>query len=593
MIMKKQLLFFVLMLLPMVASAYDIEVQNADGVVFFYNYTNGGKELEVTSGGTSGGKYTGNVVIPEEVTYMNRTRKVTSIGNSAFYDCYGLTSITIPNSVTSIGDRAFFYCYSLTSITIPSSVTRIDDRAFFHCGLTSIIIPNSVTRIGNYAFEGCSSLTSVVVESGNTRYDSRNNCNAIIETASNTLIVGFKNSSIPNSVTSIGNYAFQECSGLTSITIPNSVTSIGNYAFHNCSGLISVTIPNSVTSIGNSAFYGCSGLKKVVVPDIAAWCGITFGSNPLSYAHHLYSDEYTEIKELVIPNSVTDINNYAFSDCSGLTSVTIPNSVTSIGYSAFKNCTGLTSITIPSSVTSIGGGAFYCCDIPTVITQIENPFSIAGKTSESRIFTLNTYNNATLYVPKGTIEKYKATNGWKDFVFIDDSSTPPTPPTPPTPEKCEKPTISYQNGKLMLTCATDGAECITNISDADIKTYYGNEILLTATYNISVYATKEGYENSEVATATLCWIDAEPRQEGVAVGAAQIAAKAVLVKTSNNYLTIEGLDDHTPVQVYTVDGKQAGSATSHDGAATIATCIRPGSIAIVRVGDMSVKVIMK
>ncbi len=559
MIMKKQLLLFVIMLLPMMASAHDIEVKNDDGVTIYYNYINDGKELEVTFGGTSSGKYKGNVVIPEELTYMSRTRKVTSIGNDAFSNCHGLTSITIPKSVTRIGDHAFFYCYGLTSITIPSSVTRIDDCAFFYCyGLTSITIPNSVTWIGYRAFEGCSGLTSVVVESGNTIYDSRNNCNAIIKTASNTLIVGFKNTFIPSSVTSIYIYAFQNCSGLTSITIPNSVTSIGNYAFAGCSDLASITIPNSVTSIGNYAFSGCSGLVSIT-----------------------------------IGNSVTSIGNSAFRDCSGLTSVTIPNSVTSIGHSAFKNCSSLTSITIPNSVTRIDGCAFYCCDIPTVISLIENPFSIAGKTSGSGTFTLNTYNNATLYVPKGTIEKYKATNGWKDFVFIDDSSTPPTPPTPPTPETCEKPTISYQNGKLTFTCDTEGAECVTNISDADIKTHYGNEILLTATYNISVYATKEGYENSEVATATLCWIDAEPKQEGVTVGSAQIAAKAVLVKTSNSYLTIEGLDDHTPVQVYTVDGKQAGSATIHNSAATIATCIQPGSIAIVKVGDKSVKVLMK
>ena len=146
---------------------------------------------------------------------------------------------------------------------------------------------------------------------------------------------------------------------------------------------------------------------------------------------------------------------------------------------------------------------------------------------------------------------------------------------------------------MTFTCATEGAECVTNISDADIKTHYGNEISLTATYIISVYATKEGYENSEVATATLCWIDAEPRQEGVTTSATQVAAIAVLVKTSNSYLTIEGLDDHTPVQVYTVDGKYAGGAISQNGIANISTSIQPSSIAIVKFGGKSMKVIMK
>ena len=162
------------------------------------------------------------------------------------------------------------------------------------------------------------------------------------------------------SVTSIGNEAFRNCSRLTSITIGNSVTSIGEYAFLNCSGLTSITIGNSVTSIGDNAFV-CSGLNKVIISDIAAWCKISFGDNPLYYAHHLYSNEDTEITDLVIPNNVTSIGGSAFSKCTGLTSIEIPNSVTSIGGEAFRGCSGLTSITIPNSVTSIGEYAFSGC----------------------------------------------------------------------------------------------------------------------------------------------------------------------------------------------------------------------------------------
>ena len=285
------LLIVLLSMIGLNASAHDIEVKNGGGVTIYYNYINDNTELEVTYRGTYVfdylNEYTGNVVIPESVTYDNKIYSVTRIGDSAFDNCSGLTSITIPNSVTSIGDHVFSVCSGLTSVTIPNSVTRIGRSAFQYCSrLTSIDIPNSVTSIGGWAFDGCSKLTSVTignsvtsigiyvfsdcsaltsikVASGNTKYDSRDNCNAIIETASNTLITGCMNTTIPNSVTSIGENAFKGCSGLTSITIPNSVTSIGDWAFNNCSGLTSITIPNSVTSIEDDTFNGCSKLNNV------------------------------------------------------------------------------------------------------------------------------------------------------------------------------------------------------------------------------------------------------------------------------------------------------------------------------------------
>ena len=282
-----------------------------EGVAGIGNYAFAGcnnlTSVTIPSGVTSIGD--GTFRNCNNLTSVTIPSSVTSIGNDTFAGCYGLTSVTIPEGVTTIGEWAFSYCYALPSVTIPSNVTSIGNYAFYACsGLTSVSIPSSVTSIGNNAFSncsltsvtipsnvtsigfspfGCPGLTSISVESGNSVYDSRNNCNAIIETATNTLIQGCKNTIFPEGVTSIGNGAFSGCSSLTSVTIPTSVTSIGSSAFNSCTSLTSVTIPEGVTSIGNAAFDYCISLTSVT-----------------------------------IPSSVTSIDNYAFFDCTGLTTVT-------------------------------------------------------------------------------------------------------------------------------------------------------------------------------------------------------------------------------------------------------------------------------
>ena len=305
---------------------------------------------------------------------------VTSIGESAFYDCSGLTSVTIPDSVTSIGESAFYDCSGLTSVTIGNSVTSIGNNAFSGCsGLTSVTIGNSVTSIGNNAFSGCSGLTSVTI--GNSVTSIGNNAFSGCS--------GLTSVTIGNSVTSIGESAFYDCSGLTSVTIPDSVTSIGESAFYDCSGLTSVTIGNSVTSIGNKAFYDCSGLTSVTIPDSVTSIGwyafsycsgltsVTIGNSVTSIGGAAFSG-CSSLTSITIGSGVTSIGSSAFSGCSGLTSITIPDGVTSIGWYAFSGCSGLTSVTIPNSVTSIGERTFYDCSgltsvtIPDSVTSIYN-----------------------------------------------------------------------------------------------------------------------------------------------------------------------------------------------------------------------------
>ena len=459
---RMALLLIALLATASTAIAYDFE----EGGIY-YNLNEDGATVTVTHKWTDWDDfndsllYVGDVTIPANITFNGTTYTVTIIGSHAFYDCLGLTSINIPNTITTIGSYAFNGCSGLTSITIPYSVTTIGAIAFGNCiGLTSFTLPNSVDTFGEDDFlnplEGCSGLTNITVEPGNMVYDSRDNCNAIIKTETNTMISGCQATVIPRSVTCILTYAFNGCNNLTSIFIPNTVTSIiGSYdyyltgLFSGCDNLVSIIveegnpnydsrdncnaiietatntliagcgnsiIPNTVTAIGNSAFGGCTSLSSINFPPSIKTIG--------QYAFGICS-----VTNLTL-GQVDSIAPRAFWYCTQLKHVTIPNSVvvtqSYTAYSWFWYCWELMSVTIGSGMGYMGTMFIHCPNITKVTCLATTPpitdrwatHTDDGHKKIASNFDDEVYGQATLYVPAESVEAYQAARYWKDFQDI-------------------------------------------------------------------------------------------------------------------------------------------------------------------------------
>ena len=299
----------------------------------------------------------------EELSY-DEAAAVTDLGQtfSGNYDITSFNELQYFTGLTTIGEGTFSLCFSLTSIIIPSSVSSISE----------------------WAFVWCSRLMSIAVDGGNNTYDSRNNCNAIIETATNTLIFGCQSTVIPSNVTTIGSYAFNAARNMTNITIPSSVTTIGERAFIDCAGLTSITIPSSVMFIGDRVLLGCTGLTSIKVDEGNSYYDSRDGCNAIiEKARNIL---ISGCQTTVIPSSVKIIGYEAFRYCSP-SIVNIPEGVTSISYGAFRESPSLTSVTIPSTVTYIGERAFEgtsltSVTIPSGVTSIgEGTFIFSGLTS--------------------------------------------------------------------------------------------------------------------------------------------------------------------------------------------------------------------
>lgn len=530
------------------------------------------------------------------LTSVTIPNSVTSIGAYAFSGCSCLTSVTIPGTLTSLGDGAFSGSSDLTSVNVlvtdyaafcsnvlltqiknkvklpvvlvdlngneikqfvvPEGVTTIGHNAFYNCtGLTSLTLATTVTEIGILPFGGCTNLPGVKIPAT----DLAALCNSRVFLLMNSeekpiiLVDGngweIRDLNIPSSVTSIGDYAFANCTRLRSVNIGNTVTSIGDFAFNGCTDLTTINVANAMTSIGQSVFMNTAWfdnqpdgvvyigkvalLYKGIMPDntsitllegtvgiassafnnASCLTSITIPNSVKSIGDNAFSF-CSMLTSIDIPSSVTAIGNMVFNDCSSLTSIVIPNSVTSIGDGAFCGCNGLTSLTIPSSVTSIGVCAFQFCDHVRILTigsgvrsigteafsklpDLTDVYCYAENVPVTDSYAFRDSNfGATLHVPTASEQAYSRTEPWTYFANIEGGVET---------KKCATPTIAFVNDKLSFTCETEGVQFVYSMSSDDIRTNDENDNALANRFRVSVYATKEGYTNSDVASLDITY----------------------------------------------------------------------------------------
>lgn len=442
---KKHLLTALSLLFVTTVAAHDFEVNG-----IYYKITNTVENtVAVTYKGNNytsySNEYTGNIIIPQSVTYNGISYNVTSIDKYTFYTCTSLNSVRIGENIIDIGKYAFYGCTNLLKIDIPNNVINIGEYVFSNCtGLNSVVLSSNIKNISKGCFQYCTLLTDINIPSGI----------AIIDDYAFRECINLLNISVPNSVIHIGNYAFYNCDKLESITIPNSVMTIGSYAFSSCSHLTNIEIPDGVESIAAGAFHYCTSLKSIKIPntiktisykmffhcDSLEYIVIPFGITSVQDEAFAYCSSLlniiipnsitlirtyafrncTSLINIKIPESVTDIEDYAFAECTRLESAAIGNGVKNIGVSAFENCTNLKELIIGKSVTNIGNRAFYGCSTLTNITSFipaENIFEISDDRNYGVFGNINKYN-CILQVPFGAKKVYELTSGWNKFTNI-------------------------------------------------------------------------------------------------------------------------------------------------------------------------------
>jgi len=571
--MKKFLLLSLTMFFSLFAHADGI---NIFGVYYNLISANGSAVAEVTK---SPEGYSGSIVIPELITYNGIDYTVTAIGNSAFMHCQNITSVTLPSTIKSIGKYSFQECWQLNYLNLPEGLTSIGERAFWFSGLISVELPSTVTYIAKEAFLQCTKLLVV-------RSKIENPTDIYEHTFMNSASGGtYDNPTDPTYVKTLyvpkgTKDLYQSKTGWKNFvtikeTDPKNIAFADDRLRQYCvkAGLDEQGIPKRymldadfdkiVTKWDANGDEELSYDEAAAITDI----GTIFGAQLGWYNSDMYGQN---------GNKPIWDDNIRFDEFKYF------KGVTTIPYSAFYYGPTIYPTIIPEGVTKIEDYAFS-----DIITEVYCYAKQVPNTSAD-VFANLGIENVALHVPEESIGLYSEATPWnlfKNIVALEGESHGGS--------KCTAPTINYSQGKLTFSCDTEGVEFVTEITDTDVNKHYSATIQLSATYNISVYATKEGYENSETVTATLCWIDAEPKTEGITNDIAQVRAIPVLIKSNGGILTIEGVNDGETIEVFTLNGTKRCSAVSKNGVANICTNIKPGGVAIVRIGEKSVKVIVK
>ena len=455
---------------------------------------------------------------------------------------YHITSSSSRTCEVISGPNASYGERYVGDITIPESV-NYNGKSY------------KVTGIADAAFHYCSSLRSV---------DLPSTIEYIGETAFYT--AGFSQINIPGSVKTIGSQAFCSCRELSAVRFEDSVEPIelGNSVFQSCS-ISSLYIGRDIS--GNYPYYDPSCIESV-----------TFGSSVYRIPNIFVN--CTKLCFIEIPEGVVEISNNAFSGCTNLGNIALPNSLAKIGASAFSGCKPLSSITLPEHISWIGSDAFKGCSaLTTVRSEASTPPEIFEDT-----FDDNVYTQASLYVPMGAVQLYSNSSGWKQFISITESKSG---------EKCAAPTISYDNGQLHIVTDTPGAECVTMISDDDVTTHYIAEIPLSATYNISAYSHKEGFEDSDLTYATLCWLNGVLDTNGVENVVSDIQRRPILIRCHNGEVSIEGTLEGENIDVFNIEGAKLASHIASENNTSFRIDCKAGTVIILKINGFSIKSLMR